>query len=386
MSGPGLTPGDGHAPDDSQTPGVAPGVTPGATPGATPGVRRIRALLVGFGSTNRSVLELALTRPWLEVVGIVVRSSEREGESAASRVVGAPAGLRCSTDLAGTLRTTRPDVVVVATATRLVDILPVLAAIAPSGAPIVCTAEDLAFIRWGDSPEAAAIIELATAHRIAIVATGANPGFVLDLWPLTLSGLAWDVERLRARRVVDVSVFGSRVRASLGIDLTYAAFEAGIADGSVVGHAGFPESLRILAASMGRELDRVEVISEPILAEAALTLPDGEVIQPGRTAGANQRATGWFAGQPWLEVSMSLHVDPAAAGLTTTDRIELDGRHNLRVEVDPGCRALMSTAAMIVNGLPRAIAAPPGVHRPGDLPPVAPWLGDLPPSWVPLRR
>ena len=136
---------------------------------------------------------------------------------------------------------------------------------------------------------------------------------------------------------------------------------------------------------MGRELERVEVVSEPILAETPLTLPDGSVVRPGRTAGADQRATGWFAGRPWLEVSMTLHVDPAAAGLTPTDRIELEGRHGLTVTVDPGCRALLSTAAMIVNGLPRAIAAPPGVYRPGDLPPVAPWLGDAPPPWVPLR-
>lgn len=347
--------------------------------------RPIRALLVGFGSTNRAVLELALTRPWLEIIGIVVRSPERDGEAASSRVVGAPAELRCSTNLAGTLQATRPDVAVVATATHLAEVLPVLAAIAPTGTPIVCTAEDLAFIRPGDSAAAAAIIELASTHRIPIVATGANPGFVLDLWPLTLSGLAWDVQRLRARRVVDVSVFGPRVRASLGIDLTPAAFRAGIAEGSVVGHAGFPESLHILAAGMGRELERVEVVSEPILAARPLTLPGGAVIEPGRTAGANQRATGWFAGQPWLEISMTLHVDPTAAGLTPIDEIELDGRHGLRVRVDPGCRALLSTAAMIVNGLPRAIAAPPGVHRPGDLPPVAPWLGALPPPWVPLR-
>lgn len=351
-----------------------------------PGTRRpIRALLVGFGSANRAVLELALTRPWLEVVGIVLRSSERDGEAAADRVPGAPATLRCSTDLAGTLDRTRPDVAIVATATRLADIVPVLETIAPTGTPIVCTAEDLAFIRAEDSPAAARILGLARAHAIPIVATGANPGFVLDLWPLTLTGLAWDVERLRARRIVDVSVFGARVRASLGIDVSPEAFAAGLADGSIVGHAGFPESLRILAAAMGRELERVEVMSEPILADRPLTLPDGTVVAPGRTAGADQRATGWYDGQPWLEVSMTLHVDPASAGLTPTDRIDLEGRHGMRVTVDPGCRALLSTAAMVVNGLPRAIAAGPGVHRPGDLPPVAPWLGDEPPSWVPLR-
>jgi 4-hydroxy-tetrahydrodipicolinate reductase len=347
--------------------------------------RRIRVVLVGFGSANRAVLELALTRPWLEVVGIVVRSAARDGERATDRVAGAPPELRCSTDLAGTLRATRPDVAVVATATHLADVLPVLETIATSGTPIVCTAEDLAFIRRDDSAEAARIHDLAVTHAIPIVATGANPGFVLDLWPLTLTGLAWDVRRLRARRVVDVSVFGPRVRASLGIDVTPAAFRSGIADGSIIGHAGFPESLRILATAMGRELERIEVVSEPILAQVPIRLADGSVVVPGRTAGADQRATGWFAGEPWLDISMTLHVDPPSAGLTPTDEIELDGHHGVRVRVEPGCRALLSTAAMIVNGLPRAIAAPPGVHGPGDLPPVAPWLGEAPPPWVPLR-
>jgi 4-hydroxy-tetrahydrodipicolinate reductase len=264
-------------------------------------------------------------------------------------------------------------------------VLPVLEVIASTGTPILCTAEDLAFIRAGDSPEAERIIHLADTHQIPIVATGANPGFVLDLWPLTLAGLAWDVERLSARRVVDVSVFGARVRASLGIDLSPGEFRAGLADGSVVGHAGFPESLRILAAGMGRELERTEVVSEPILATAPITLPDGSVVAPGRTAGANQRAIGWFAGEPWLDVSMTLHIAPATAGLAPTDQVEIKGRHGLRVQVDPGCRALLSTAAMVVNGIPRAVAARAGVHRPGDLPPVAPWLGTEPPPWVRLR-
>ncbi len=348
--------------------------------------RLVRAVLVGFGKTNQAVLELALTRPWLEVVAIVVRSPERDGEAASKRVAGAPAELRCSTDLIGTMRTTYPDVAVVATSTHLVDVLPVLATVASTGTPIVCTAEDLAFIRSGDSEAADRIIELASTHSIPIVATGANPGFVLDVWPLTLSGLAWDVQGLRARRVVDVSGFGPRVRSSLGIDLAPDAFRVGIADGTVVGHAGFPESLRILATSMGRELERIEVVSEPILALRPLTLPDGAVVMPGRTAGAEQRAIGWFEGRPWLDISMTLHVDPTAAGLSPVDEIELEGRHSLKVRVEPGCRALLSTAAMIVNGLPRAIAAPPGVHRPGDLPPVAPWLGDRPPPWVPLQE
>ena len=344
----------------------------------------VRVVLVGFGRANQAALELALTRPWVEVVGIVVRSPEREGERATERVPGAPPALACTTDLAGTLERTRPDLAIVATSTHLDDILPVLSVVAGTGTPIMCTAEDLAHIRREDGGAAAAIIDLAERHRVPIVATGANPGFVLDVWPLTLTGLAWDVERLRARRIVDVSVFGPRVRRSLGIDLTPDAFLAGIADGSVIGHAGFPESLRILAESMGRTLDRTEVVSEPLLADRDLTLPDGDVVAAGRTVGAEQRATGWWQGQPWLEIAMTLHIDPPVAGLTPTDEVELSGRHPLRVRVEPGCRALLSTGAMLVNGIPQVLAAPPGVHRPGDLGIVAPWLGDgRPPARVP---
>lgn len=347
----------------------------------------VRVVLVGFGRANQAVLELALTRPWLDVVGIVVRSSERDGEAAADRVPGAPPELSCSTDLAGTLRHTRPDVAIVATATHLSDVYPVLSVVAASGTPMICTAEDLAHIRREDPPPAADIIDLSERHRVAIVASGANPGFVLDVWPMTLTALAWDVERLRARRIVDVSVFGPRVRRSLGIDLPPDVFRAGIADGSVVGHAGFPESLRILAEAMGRPLERTTVVSEPLVADDALTLSDGTVIEPGRTVGADQRATGWYAGEPWLEISMTLHVDPANAGLVPTDEVEITGRHPLRVRVEPGCRALLSTAAMLVNGIPQALAAPHGVHRPGDLGIVAPWFArERPPARLPIRR
>src|SRR4051795_5693940 len=119
--------------------------------------RPIRVVLVGYGSANRAVMELALERPWLEVTGIVVRSPERDGEPASERVPGAPPELRCSTDLAGTLAAARPDVAIVATHTRLTDVLPVLEAVAASGTPIVCTAEDLAYIEAADSRAAARI-------------------------------------------------------------------------------------------------------------------------------------------------------------------------------------------------------------------------------------
>lgn len=336
----------------------------------------IPVVLYGFGRVGRSVLELALTRPWIEVRGVIAQRPDSDGLAAIDLVPGAPPALRVSTDAAGVLRDAQPEVVIVATRSELDEVAPHLELAAAAGArAILCTAEELAFVVPGASRAGDAIRELPAAFGTTIVAAGVNPGFVLDLWPLVLSGLAWDVDRLTARRVVDVSVFAPGTRARLGIGFPVDAFEAGVADGSITGHVGFRESLRALCAAMGREPDRVAIETLPIVAEERIELSDG-VVGSGLTAGASQRAEAWLDGRPWISIELLLHVRPAAAGLRTADETHLVGRHDLRVAIDPGCGAILSTAALLVNGIPGALRAEAGLYGPGSLPPVAPWLGE----------
>ena len=157
--------------------------------------RPIRAVLVGFGKTNQAVLELALTRPWLEVTGIVVRSAARDGEAANEprrRRPGGPALLHRSRRHAAA----RP--VPTSSWSRRPPGSPTSSRSSRRSRRPACRS----CARPRTSPSSARAIrtrrrgssDLAETHRIPIVATGANPGFVLDLWPLTLSGLAWDVE------------------------------------------------------------------------------------------------------------------------------------------------------------------------------------------------
>ncbi|HYM83397.1 MAG TPA: hypothetical protein VEY67_04525 [Candidatus Dormibacteraeota bacterium] len=337
-------------------------------------------MLYGFGSVGRATLELALHRPWLRVAAIVGRDPRSEGSAARDVVPGAPKDLRVSTDAEATLRATRPDVALVATNSTLRDVLPQLRSCARAGVAIVCTAEELAYIGPGDSAEADEIIALAHESGVAIVPTGVNPGFVLDYWPLVASGVAWDVERIRAQRIVDVSVFGPRVLAKLGVDYTAEAFEAGVREGTIVGHLGFRESIRLLAASLGRTLPEILIATEPLVAREPVGPPHARVAA-GRTMGAIQRATGFVDGEPWIELELTLHVARGQEELRPVDRLEISGRHAVRVTIEPGCGAVMSTAALLVNSIPAALAAPPGVHAPGSLPPPAPWLAaELPTS------
>lgn len=353
---------------------------------AGPGVSsdRIRMAILGFGRVGRAVLELALTRPWLEVTCVTTRRADRDGEPVRRTVPGAPEDLRIRTDHSAALREARPDVVCIATVSRLKDVLPHLTAAAGCGArAIICTAEELAFAQPSDGPEAAAIHGLTATHVISIVATGVNPGFVLDLWPLVLSGLAWDVERVEARRVVDVSVFAPHTRAQLGIGHDDEAFEAGLADGSIAGHLGFRESLRLLCDAMGRPAHRISIDTQPVLAGREYLISDGTTVRQGTTIAATQRAVAWREGEPWISLEMLLHAAPDADGVRPVDEARIFGRHALHATIDPGSGAILGTAAQLINVIPVALGADPGLYGPGQLRPGAPWLAATPPPASP---
>lgn len=340
---------------------------------------RIRLALVGFGRVGRATLELALTRPWIEVVAVFAKSEDRDRERLSDSVPEAPAHLSVRTDVAAGLAETRPDVVIVATTSRLPDALAHIEQVAPSGArAIICTAEELAYVEPDDGPEARAIYDLAERDGLSIVATGVNPGFVLDLWPLVLSNLAWDVERIEARRIVDVSVFAPHTRTQLGIGHDAAAFDAGLAEGSIAGHLGFRESLRLLCHAMGRRADRITIDTEPVMAERDYDISDG-TIAAGTSVGARQRAVATIDGREWITVEMLLHVALDQDGIKPIDETHLYGRHELHATLDPGSAAILSTAALLVNTIPTALAAEPGLYAPGGLPPSAPWLSGLGP-------
>lgn len=344
---------------------------------------RIRVSLLGFGRVGRAWLELALTRPWIDIVGIVAQRDERHGEPAKRTVASAPDDLIVRTDAADALARSRPEVVVIATRSRLAEVLPQLELVVDAGArTILCTSEELAYVRSEDGPEARAIHELVDRTGVTIVATGVNPGFVLDLWPLILSGLAWDVARLEARRIVDVSVFAPHTRAQLGIGFDRSAFAAGVAAGSIAGHLGFRESLRLLCDAMGRPADRISVQTDPLIAERSYVIEDGQ-IEAGTTIGVSQRAVAWRQDAAWISIELLLHAAPEQAAIRTIDEVHVFGRHELRASLDPGAGAILSTAAQLVNSIPVALRARPGLYSPGQLPASVPWLAQTPPPSTP---
>lgn len=332
----------------------------------------LRVVLFGVGVIGSGVLRLAQTRSRLRIVGAVVRRPEWDGRPARELVDEAPADLLLSTDGAAVLRDQHPDVVVVATRSRLHEVIPELRLAAEAGAAIACTAEELAYITPDDGADARTIFGLAEQHRVAIAAIGINPGFLLDVWPLLLTSLAPDVTSIQAERVVDLSGFGPTVRVSLGVGYWPEAFERELARGTIAGHLGFRESLRLIGNAIGRPVDGTSVVTQPILAVGPRKLLGGEIV-PGQTAGVSQVATGRTNGTEWLRLTMTASVSLEEAGIAPVDRFEITGTATLSATISPGVSAVAGTVGRIVNAIPAVAAAAPGVHS-------ALALGITPPS------
>jgi hypothetical protein len=346
---------------------------------SAPADRPLTAVLYGFGRVNRAVLDLSLTRPWLRIRGVVVRPESDRSRQPGQIVPGADPELVLETDPEAVFRRVRPDVAIVATKPRLADVLPHLRVAAAHSRAVLCTAEELAFVDASDGSPFAELQDLALSARARLVAVGVNPGFLFDQWPLAASALAWTVDHLSVRRVVDAAAFSPAARRHLGIGLTRDELAAGLASGSVAGHIGFGQSLRILAAGLGVRPEITATEMRPIFAEADLEL-DGYAIKAGSSMAMEQRAGATMDGKPWIELSLTFHARPAASGLEPMDTLDITGRNEVHVRVPGGIRPGPATAALLVNAIPVALGAPPGYHPSGSLRLGAPWLGGVPPA------
>lgn len=327
----------------------------------------IAVTLLGLGRVGRDLTRLIDRRPGMRVVGAWSRNPANAGADIGVLAGLAPSGVCVTADRDAALGA-GADVAVIATTSFLRDLAPDLEAAIATGHDVICTGEETAY-PWAVDRELATRLDmLARACGVTVVGSGANPGFIFDTLVATLALAATDVERIRVSRVVNVSRFSATVLGRLGIGYTPEEFAAGRDAGRIWGHIGFPQSMHVVAGSLGLELDRVDGIVEPLFAERPFTADHLEVA-PGRTAGFVQRYVGVLAGGEWFHARLTGHLDPEGVGIELQDTIAIDGSVPLSLVVDPGFRAQETSAAVLANSIARVSAAPPGWLTVVDLPP-----------------
>jgi 4-hydroxy-tetrahydrodipicolinate reductase len=270
-----------------------------------------------------------------------------------------------------------PDVVILATGSFLPDVIDQVLACVRAGVNVISPCEELAY-PFVDSPAVAAQIDSAAESGGAtVLGTGVNPGFIFDALLGVATGVCWDVQAIRGRRVVDIVGFGENIHRRLGIGYTPEEFDAGHRAGTIAGHVGFPESIGVLCERLGVRLDAaVEETFEPMVATTPAPTKYGAV-DAGCTDGFVQRAVGRVDGRDLVKLELVLHLRPREVGFQPADTIEIDGRHPVRLTLDPGMDALLATSAELVNSIPAVLMAPAGLKTIKDLPAATAWLGSV---------
>ena len=258
--------------------------------------------------------------------------------------------------------TSGADVVVIATTTRLRDVADDIELAVADGSNVLVSAEEAAFPFMVDDAVATRIDELAQLHEVSVAGVGVNPGLIFDALVLTLLGTAPRGCDVDVRRVVDISGFGSTVLRRLGVGATAEAFDDAVERGDILGHAGFPQSMTIVADALGLEIDRIDKSLRPIITPEPIDVPGRFPIAAGESAGVDQTYTSYVAGRPWFTAHFYGHVDLPSLGLERTDDIRFvrDGETYQEIHVRPGFGAQVGSQNMTANSVDRIVAARPG--------------------------
>lgn len=337
----------------------------------------IRVLVLGTGQMGSAMARLVLARPGLELAGACARRPGRAGMDL-GRAIGLDRelGLPVVHDLAEALAQSHPRVALQATCSRLAEARDEIETLLRHSVRVITIAEEMACPAATDPDAAAALDRLARDRGAALLGTGINPGFVMDLLAIALTGVCAEVRSIRVERINDLSPYGPTVLESQGVGLSPAAFRAGVEAGRVAGHVGFRQSIRLIADALGWAIERIEERREPIVSAVRRETPF-VTVEPGQVAGCLHTATAWREGTAAITLVHPQQVRPGLEGVVTGDRIEIDGSPPVRLAGSPEIPGGQGTAALAVNMIPRLLSAAPGLHTMADLPVPAAWLGDV---------
>jgi 4-hydroxy-tetrahydrodipicolinate reductase len=336
----------------------------------------VRVLVLGTGQMGCGIARLVLDKRGLELTGAFARRRERAGLDV-GRAIGIERdlGLRVSARLTAAIDEAEPRVAIQATCSKVPQAMPEIVALVERGVHVVTIAEEMAYPAYRYPELAEEMRALAVSNGVGVVGTGVNPGFVLDLLVIALSGVCCDVRSITAQRVNDLSPYGPTVLQSQGVGLDPEAFCKGVEDGSVVGHYGFAESIHMIAAALGWDIERIDEDRSPIVSKVRRATPF-VTVEAGMAAGCLHKAVAYRRGEPVITLSHPQQIHPGLEGIETGDRIEISGTPDVRLGGSPEIPGGTATCALAVNMIPRLLNAAPGLFTMADLPVPSALLGD----------
>jgi hypothetical protein len=183
----------------------------------------------------------------------------------------------------------------------------------------------------------------------------------MDALPIMLTAACERVDRVVIQRVQDARLRRLAFQQKIGAGLTTEQFQRKVDDGSVR-HVGMTESIAMMADALGWTLDRITDDVQPKLATVTIS-SEFLAVDPGYVCGIVQDAVGYRKGEP----AIRLHLEAYLGAPDSYDSVTIDGSPSLSMKIAGGIPGDTATASIVINSIPKLLAAPPGLHTMRDL-------------------
>jgi len=322
----------------------------------------LRVLHVGLGPIGAAVARQVAARQSCRIVGAVDVDPAKVGRDVGDLIaLGRRLRVSVGSDIRTAVKAARPHIAVLCTSSSFASVMPQLTDLLRLRVPVVSTTEELAYPAPRNRGLARRLDALARKAGVAVLGTGVNPGFAMDALPIVMSAVCEYVERIEVRRVQDARSRRLPFQQKIGAGLTQRQFARHVAAGTVR-HVGFAESIQMLADALGWRLTRITDTVRPWIAEEEVA-SEFVAVEPGFVSGISQEGIGYMGRDPKIR----LQLDAYLGAPESFDSVLVDGSPRIYSRVFGGIHGDVATASMVVNAIPRVLAAPPGFRTMRDM-------------------
>jgi len=340
-------------------------------------MNNVKVIIWGLGAMGAGMADLLLGKKGVDIVGAAGREGKigksmyeflkTKRESRPDIVIGSPEDV---------IKEKAADVVLICTDSFTKKGFDRMKFCLEKKINVITIAEEMAYPAAQEPELAKELDNLAKANGVSIMGTGINPGLIMDLLVITMTGCCHDIEHITSRRVNSLSPFGAAVMKEQGIGITEEEFRDGVKSGKLSGHVGFPESITMIADAIGWKVDKINQSMEPIVTDVDRKSPHG-FAKAGNVAGCAMKAQGYVNGQVKIDMDHPQQIEPEQVGVQTGDYVIIKGTPNVNMVNSPEVPGGIGTIAMAVNMIPHIINARPGLKTMIDLPVPRAILGDM---------
>lgn len=319
--------------------------------------KKMKIAQFGLGPIGIETLKLAATKPWIEIIGGIDIDPAKFGRSLGELTgLAALAEAKVYRSLDELLAAVgKPDVIFHTSVSKIKAACAQIEPMARHGISVVSSCEELLFPSLRDPASATHLDAVCKQFGARVLGTGVNPGFVMDVLPVCLTGVCRSVKAVHVQRVVNAATRRGPLQKKIGSGLPPAEFEKLFSEGKA-GHAGLKESAALIAHCLGWKISKLTETCTAMVAVHDIVTPHVSVLK-GQTCGLHQRSEVSVGSEIKITLDLKMYLDAP----NPHDSCQIEGEPALNMTISKGVAGDAATVSAVVNAAPRILKAPPGL-------------------------